>query len=48
MNEPGSEKKIFGMAFPFNHCELISKIKVQTDKLGILIFLVSNEEVKPL
>ncbi|MFA6084372.1 hypothetical protein [Mucilaginibacter sp.] len=48
MNKPENNVVEFGMAFPFNHEILLKSIKPSIEKLGIVVYLISREEVKIL
>lgn len=48
MNKPEYKDAQFAMVFPMNHEPMMSYIKESMDKLGILVFFVSEEEVRVL
>jgi hypothetical protein len=45
INEFPGEANHFGMAFPENHRELLMSIKPSLDKLGLTVYLISENNV---
>ena len=47
MNEYG-DQYTYGMAFPENHRKMLQDLKLPLDKLGITVFIVSEDDVQIL